>query len=590
MGMKALLAGILIVITPAAVSAAGWYPVNEAGSAEAEGKERTALTLVHRTDSGEAWKKGPGWQVQVEVPTGTRAYRLRFEARVSGGTVARYDHSIKWSAAASAEARGFFHCGPVLHGDWESYATGFALPTPAPADLYLTVAYGWGTADVEIRNIELDVLAQAPEAGEWRRDGHWYDGQDADAPWREKARQMIDKHRKADLRVQVIDKAGQPIEGARVVLEQQSHAYKFGTAVATQLFSRMRGGEPDPSQEPVKAGIDARRYFDEIVANFNYFVVENGLKAQAWAGDWAGFSRDDTMAAIDWLTQQGLEGKGHVLVWPGWRNAPAYMKEQADDPAALDRLVKAHIADMGTALNGKLAAFDVLNEPYNNNDFMKVLGNAVMAEWFREADQVLPEAQLCLNDFLLIANGGRWTAKLDFYDALIEGLLEDSAPLDVVGFQNHYRHSFLTGPERIWELCDRFGRFGVPLECSEFDVLLEDEQLQAAFTRDFLTAWFAHPSTRAFLLWGFWESEHWLPQAALLTSDWRAKPNYHAYRDLVFNQWWSAWEESLTDKEGTASERVFHGTYRVTVTDKGISKTLDNVVLGRDGLDLVIRL
>jgi GH35 family endo-1,4-beta-xylanase len=237
-----------------------------------------------------------------------------------------------------------------------------------------------------------------------------------------------------------------------------------------------------------------------------------------------------------------------------------------------------------------VVAVDVLNEPFNNRDLMDILGDDVMAEWFRQAREVLPDALLNINDFLLMANGGRWTEKLDYYDRLVGRLLKAGAPLDQIGFQSHFRHTFLTEPERIWELCDRFALHGLPLVSSEFDVNLADEKLQADYTRDFMTAWFAHPSTSAFLFWGFWQDSHWLPYGGLYDRDWRMKPNARAYRDLVYNQWWSGWEEAETDADGRVELRGFLGDYRITVYAAGRETVLDDITLEKDGTSLCIRL
>lgn len=582
-----------------------WQAVDASGKPTGDLAPDGRLELSWQEDTGVPWATGPAWRTAVDIKPEAKALQIRFQARSTAGESGRLDHAMKLHVLKALGERPFFRCGPHLRNEWEQFEVTLGLPGDLKKGrIFIFLAYGWGSSAIEVQAVECHQLTDPPPAQDWRRMGSWYDGQAMNAPWRAKAEEMIEQHRKADVTVQVVDLAGQPVENAMVVLEQQSHAYQFGTAVATQQYRWMRKTGANPSREsslvaldipgnPLdreKAVADARRYFSEIVANFNYFVTENGLKAQAWAGDWAGFRLEDTFGAIQYLTDQGLEAKGHVLVWPGWKNAPLYMKEHGTDPAVLDRLVKAHIVDIGSTMNGKVGSFDVMNEAFNNNDFMEIIGNQVMTEWFKLADQVLPDARLCVNDFLLIANGGRYTEKLDFYEDLVGQLLEEGAPLDVIGFQHHYRHTFLTSPERVWELCDRYSRFNLPLECSEFDVSIEDEQLQADFTRDLLTAWFAHPSTRAFLFWGFWEEAHWLPDAALITRDWRKKPNYHAYRDLVFNKWWSGWEESRTGSDGLTTSRVFHGTYTVTIIRDGMTQTLQGVEVGHGGSALIVRL
>jgi len=43
-----------------------------------------------------------------------------------------------------------------------------------------------------------------------------YPGQEPDAPWRKAAADRIEKYRKADLTVRVVDKDGKPVPGATI--------------------------------------------------------------------------------------------------------------------------------------------------------------------------------------------------------------------------------------------------------------------------------------------------------------------------------------------------------------------------------------
>jgi GH35 family endo-1,4-beta-xylanase len=87
--------------------------------------------------------------------------------------------------------------------------------------------------------------------------------------------------------------------------------------------------------------------------------------------------------------------------------------------------------------------------------------------------------------------------------------------------------------EDVYNRLNSFAKLGKTFAITEFDVNVTDEQLQADFLRDFLTVAFSHPGISSFLMWGFWESEHWLPNAALYRKDWSIKPNGQAWLDLV---------------------------------------------------------
>jgi hypothetical protein len=53
-----------------------------------------------------------------------------------------------------------------------------------------------------------------------------------------------------------------------------------------------------------------------------------------------------------------------------------------------------------------------------------------------------------------------------------------------------------------------------PSSTPTFDINTDDEELQADYTRDFLTLAYSHPTVVGVQLWGFWERSHWKPEAA----------------------------------------------------------------------------
>lgn len=50
---------------------------------------------------------------------------------------------------------------------------------------------------------------------------------------------------------------------------------------------------------------------------------------------------------------------------------------------------------------------------------------------------------------------------------------------------------------------------------------------------------FSHPSVDAFIMWGFWDGNHWHQNAPIFNLDWSIKPSGQAYIDKVFNEWWT---------------------------------------------------
>src|SRR5690606_27336867 len=121
---------------------------------------------------------------------------------------------------------------------------------------------------------------------------------------------------------------------------------------------------------------------------------------------------------------------------------------------------------------------------------------------------------------------------------VVEYLLDEGADVGGMGFQGHFDGS-PTGIPRVWSILDRYQAASPAMKfrITAFDVDTDDEELQADYTRDFLTICFSHPQVLGVQVWGFWEGAHWRPRAAMFRQDWTEKPNGAAWRDLIYNEW-----------------------------------------------------
>ncbi len=383
-----------------------------------------------------------------------------------------------------------------------------------------------------------------------------YAGSEPGAAWRKAAEARIEKVRKGDLTIVVKDSSGKPVRGAEVAVHMKKHAFLWGTAVSGAAFTSGR-----------MSADDLAKYKQQIVKLFNFAVMENETKWPQWANV---DSRASTLATIDWLRQNGLQVRGHNLVWPSWNNTNVKAARDAkDDPAALAKVILDHITETTEALRGRVIEWDVINETFTNHDFMDILGRHAMVDWFNAAHAGDPNAKLFINDFNILE--GEDKPHQDDYAATIRYLIDQGAPLDGIGLQSHFP-ARVTPMDELFQRFDRFAAFGKELEVTEFDINTVDEKLQADYTRDFMTAVFSEPSVKAFLMWGFWEGSHWRPRGAMLRRDWSPKPNADVYEDLVFNKWWTN-ATGKTGAQGTYATRAFLGDYDIEVKAAGKSKT-----------------
>jgi endo-1,4-beta-xylanase len=455
--------------------------------------------------------------------------------------------------------------------DWQRFDLPFrADETLESGRAQLGFHLGYDPQTIEIGGIQLLSFGPDMDLTRLPTTRAAYEGQSPEAAWREAAAQRIEKHRKGDLTVTVLDPSGSPVPGAQVEVQMLRHAFGWGSAVTAELLTANTD--------------DARKYRETVAKLYNRVVFENDLKWPNWERT---DRRQTLMDAILWLEHAGIEIRGHCLVWPSWRHLPKDVASLADDPAALRARVNAHVTDEASALRGRLAEWDVINEPYTNHDLMDVLGNEAMSEWFRLARQADPKVRLYINDYGILSARGRDAAHQDHYERTIRNLLEQQAPLEGIGLQSHFGDD-LTPPPRLLQVLDRFAQFGLPLLITEHDINVADEQLQAEYTRDFLTAVFSHPAVDGVLTWGFWEGRHWRPQGAYFRRDWSVRPAGQVWLDLVHDQWWTR-DSGATDAAGQRKVRGFLGRYEVTATADGRSAR-DTVTITREGSVMTLTL
>ncbi len=425
----------------------------------------------------------------------------------------------------------------------------------APGEAVMNLRVGFMPQTVEFGGISLTDYGADYDIKTLPATKLTYPGGELDAPWRKAAQERIEKIRKGDLNIVVRDANGKPIPGAEVVVKQTRQKFAFGSAVSAKALV---------SDDPADA-----KYQEMVKTLFNRIVFENDLKWDRWKAD-----RETPQKALKWLRDNNIEARGHVLVWPSWHHSPTEWKALENDPAALNAAVNAHITDEVGTLRGQLHDWDVENEPFKNHDIIDVLGPQVQAEWFKKAREADPKATLYLNDYGIVAAGGKDLAHQQHFEDTIKRLIKDGAPIGGIGMQAHFG-SDLTPPTKMLEILDRFAKFGLPLQMTEFDVQAPNEQLQADFTRDFLTVMFSHPAVNGVVMWGFWEGRHYAPSAALWNKDWSVRPNGQAWLDLVQKEWKTN-VLAKTSADGMLKTRAFLGDYQITVNANGkkLEKTI----------------
>jgi len=347
--------------------------------------------------------------------------------------------------------------------------------------------------------------------------------------------------------------------GTSVRVEQVRHEFWFGAAISSSVFSGRMNSE------------DEHRYKEVFLSNFNAAVTENALKWHAMEPRKGQVDYSIVDAILKWTEENEIPLRGHNLFWGIPGRVQNWVK-QLDDKELYETL-RTRATTIARRYKGRFAEYDLNNEMIHGNYYADRLGAGItkqMAAWVKQVD---PEARLYLNDYDILTGN-----RLDDYIKHIRGLLDEQAPIDGVGVQGHL-HGDSFDPDKLRHALDKLAKEGLPICITEFnfpgqrshvyqrrDVKLtpKQEQAKAKALTEYYRICFAHPAVKGILMWGFWERANWIPQSSLYLRDWTPTPAAKAYRDLIFNQWWTRWK-GKADKDGYCRISAFFGKHRVTV-------------------------
>ncbi len=316
------------------------------------------------------------------------------------------------------------------------------------------------------------------------------------------------------------------------------HNIFIGSAVDPAFFS-----------EPAYSSILAR--------DFSLIEPENAMKFESIhprpGSAPSSFDFGPADSIVSFAQSHKLKVRGHCLVWhqqiPDWLVAAA--KNGSVNSDALRQILQQHIAVVAGRYSGKLYAWDVVNEAFNDDGSLRSTlwfnspgilppnGPAYIEQalvWAHAAD---PHVKLFYNDY----GAEPINAKSDAIFAMARDFRNRHVPLDGIGFQLHVNLGFdnPTNLRSFSENLDRFAKLGLELHFTELDIALDSpspENLarQADLYGKIAAICVRNPSCKLFQTWGFTDKHSWIPEfskgkqgyALPWDSDFRPKPAFSA--------------------------------------------------------------
>ncbi|MEV0153930.1 endo-1,4-beta-xylanase [Micromonospora sp. NPDC050686] len=235
---------------------------------------------------------------------------------------------------------------------------------------------------------------------------------------------------------------------------------------------------------------------------FNMITAENEMKPDATEPNQNQFNFSAGDQIYNWANSRGLKVRGHTLAWhaqqPGWM--------QNMSGSTLRNAMINHINGVMAHYKGKLAAWDVVNEAFNENGSrrdsnLQRTGNDWIEVAFRTARTADPSTKLCYNDY----NIENWSyAKTQGVYNMIRDFKSRGVPIDCVGLQTHFTGGSSL-PGNFQTTLSSFAALGVDVALTEVDVTNASTSQYAGLTQACLNV----PRCIGITVWGVRDSDSW---------------------------------------------------------------------------------
>ena len=204
-----------------------------------------------------------------------------------------------------------------------------------------------------------------------------------------------------------------------------------------------------------------------VETNFNSITAENSLK---WmfiqpSPNYFNFTVADKY--VDFGTKNNMHIVGHALVW---HSQLADFMQNIESKAEMTKYFKNHIYTLVSRYKGKINAWDVVNEAFNEDGsmresvFYKLLGKNYIEKAFELTHNADPNVDLIYNDYNLYKK-----EKRDGVINMVKQMKSKGIKIDAVGVQAHWS---LNQPSlyEIEQIILDISKLGVDVMFTELDI------------------------------------------------------------------------------------------------------------------------
>jgi len=409
----------------------------------------------------------------------------------------------------------------------------------------------------------------------------------------------IEKYRKGNMTVSVIDENGNAVHNAKIKVNQIKHEFKFGANLF--MLDELETDEKNKLYKDYFKSI-----FNMATLPFYWSSIEPEKgKVRYDKNSEKYYRRPPIDLCIEYCEENEIEPREHALAYE--HQFPKWLSNATVDE--IKEALEERYKEIAKRYADKIPTIEVTNEMLWNHSVTEFYNENDYIEWcFKLAEKYFPNNQLVINEYTE-AFWGENCRSTDSYYAYTEANMLKGARIDAIGAQFHVfesreseinKASYLYNPKCLYDHMNLYSNLSKHLQVTEITIPAysnetADEEIQAKILEYLYTVWFSHPSMEQIIYWnlvdGYAYVENPTPEAirwsqgnmtvgenvyygGLLRFDMTPKPAYITLDNLINKKWHTELNLILND-EGCVNFRGFYGDYEIEITKDGktVSKT-----------------